>query len=118
MHHAPIRNIGKILYYGQAINITMIIALGTLEADTNTQDKSQAITQLLNYCDTYPDVTIRLHCCNMCLSRSTVTLLTYPKPNPTTAKEDTLHQFSYLIHQKLTLLDSVLTPKNNVINIL
>ena len=59
----PLQDVlGTLLYYGKAINSTMIIALGILESVSNTQEKSQAITHLLNYCDTHLDATVRFHC--------------------------------------------------------
>ena len=40
--------VGTLLYYGRAVDITMLVALGTLAATTNTQDKSKSITHILN----------------------------------------------------------------------
>jgi hypothetical protein len=55
------RIIGTILFYGRAIDSTHLVALGTLLAaqSKGTTATAQAITQLLNYCATHPDATIR-----------------------------------------------------------
>jgi hypothetical protein len=55
------RIIGPLLFYGLAINSTLLVALGTLSAaqSKGTAATAQAITQLLNYCATHPDATIR-----------------------------------------------------------
>ena len=54
------RIIGTLLFYGRAINSTLVVALGTLSATQSkgTAATAQAITQLLNYCATHPDTTI------------------------------------------------------------
>ena len=52
---------GTLLYYGQSVNSTMPVSLGTLEASTNTQYKEQDIAQIINYCATQPYDTIRFH---------------------------------------------------------
>jgi len=55
------RIISTLLFYGRAIDSTLLVALGTLSAaqSKGTAATAQAITQLLNYCATYPDATIR-----------------------------------------------------------
>jgi hypothetical protein len=55
------RIIGTLLFYGRAIDSTLLVALGTLSAaqSKGTAATAQAITQLLNYCATHPDATIR-----------------------------------------------------------
>jgi hypothetical protein len=60
--------IGTLLYYARAVDLTMLVALGSTvaSAQTNgTQATAQAVTQLLNYCATYPDATIRYHAVDM-----------------------------------------------------
>ena len=51
------RIIGTLLFYGRAIDSTLLVALGTLSAaqSKGTAATAQAITQLLNYCATHPD---------------------------------------------------------------
>jgi len=53
--------IGTLLFYGRAINSTLLVALGTLSGaqSKGTAATAPAITQLLNYCATHPDATIR-----------------------------------------------------------
>ena len=58
---------GTLLYYERAIDSTKLIALGTLAAATNTQDKAQDTTQLLNYCVTHSYATIHFHRIDMCI---------------------------------------------------
>ena len=52
--------IGTLLFYGRAIDSTLLVALGTLPAaqSKGTAATAQAITQLLHYCATHPDATI------------------------------------------------------------
>jgi hypothetical protein len=53
--------IGVFLFYGRAVDCTMIVALGTLasqQAD-GTQATAKSITHLLNYATAHPDATIR-----------------------------------------------------------
>jgi hypothetical protein len=54
------RIIGTLLFYGRAIDSTLLVALGTLSAaqPKRTAATSQAIIQLLSYCATHPDATI------------------------------------------------------------
>ncbi len=49
--------IGVFLYYGQALDLTMLVSLGTLAAAQveGTQATVKACTQLLNYAATHPD---------------------------------------------------------------
>jgi hypothetical protein len=53
--------IGVFLFYGRAVDCTMLVALGTLasqQAD-GTQATAKAVTTLLNYAAAHPDATIR-----------------------------------------------------------
>jgi hypothetical protein len=61
--------IGTLLYYARAVDSTMLVALGTLaSAQTQgTEATAQAITQLLNYCATHPDATVRFNASDMFL---------------------------------------------------
>ena len=59
--------IGTLLYYARAIDSTMLVALDTLASAQaqGTDLTAQAVTQLLNYCATHPDVIIRYHASDM-----------------------------------------------------
>jgi hypothetical protein len=59
--------IGTLLYYARAIDSTMLVALGTLASaqSQGTKATALAITQLLNYCATHPDATVRYHASDM-----------------------------------------------------
>ena len=53
--------IGTLLFYARAVDCTMLVALGTLASaqSKGTEATAQAVTQLLNYCATHPEATIR-----------------------------------------------------------
>jgi hypothetical protein len=61
--------IGIFLYYARAIDSTMLVALGTLaSAQTKgTAATTIAVTQLLNYCASHPDATLRFSASQMAL---------------------------------------------------
>jgi hypothetical protein len=61
--------IGTFFYYARAINITMLVALGTLGAAQakGTKATAEASTKLLNYAATHPYVTIQFKASNMVL---------------------------------------------------
>jgi hypothetical protein len=72
--------VGTLLYYARAVDSTMLVALGSLAAAKNTQAKAQAITQLLNYCATKPEATVRYHASDMSLKiHSDASYLSEPK---------------------------------------
>jgi hypothetical protein len=72
--------VGTLLYYARAVDSTMLVALGSLAAAKNTQAKAQAITQLLNYCTTKPEATVRFHASDMSLKiHSDASYLSEPK---------------------------------------
>ena len=52
--------IGALLYFGRAVDSTILVALGTLPAAQaqGTQPTAEACTHLLNYCATHPDAII------------------------------------------------------------
>jgi hypothetical protein len=62
--------IGTLLYYGRAVDSTMLVSLGTLaSAQTKgTQATKKAAAQLLDYCFTHPDAKVRYHASGMILS--------------------------------------------------
>ena len=61
--------IGTLLYYARAIDSTLLVPLGTLaSAQSNgTEATARAVTQLLNYCATHPNATVRYHASDMIL---------------------------------------------------
>ena len=61
--------IGCLLYYGRAVDNTMLKALGSLGAaqSTGTTKTANTLTQLLNYCATHPEATIRFRASKMIL---------------------------------------------------
>jgi hypothetical protein len=61
--------LGTFLYYARAVDSTMLVAIGEIATQQSkaTQATMQAITQLLNYCATNPDATIRYIASDMCL---------------------------------------------------
>jgi len=62
--------IGVFLYYGRALDLTMLVSLGTLVAvqAEGTQATVEACTQLLNYAATHPDATLRFTASDMILN--------------------------------------------------
>jgi hypothetical protein len=52
---------GTLLFYARAIDITMLVALGTIASNQSkgTQATDQALTQMLNYAAAHPDATVR-----------------------------------------------------------
>jgi hypothetical protein len=61
--------VGTLLFYGRAIDSTMLVALVTLASNQTkgTHETNKAVTQLLNYASTHPDATVRYHASDMCL---------------------------------------------------
>jgi hypothetical protein len=61
--------VGTFLFYGRAIDSTILVALGTIASKKSkgTHATSQAVTQLLNYAAAHPDATARYHASDMCL---------------------------------------------------
>jgi hypothetical protein len=59
--------IGALLYYARAIDVTMLVALGTIASAQakKTEATAQAITRLLNYCATHPHAIVRYHASDM-----------------------------------------------------
>jgi hypothetical protein len=58
-----------LLFYGRAIDSTMLVTLGTIASQQSkgTQATAQALTQLLNYAAAHPDATVRYHASDMYL---------------------------------------------------
>ena len=74
--------IGSLLYYGRAVDPTILVALSTLASQQNapTTATAEAITKLLNYVATHPNATIRYHKSNMILcTHSDASYLSEPK---------------------------------------
>jgi hypothetical protein len=61
--------VGTLLYYARAVDSTMLAALGTLSSaqTKGTTETAAALVQLLNYCATHPDATIRYRASDMVL---------------------------------------------------
>ena len=62
--------VGTLLFYARAIDSTIRVALSAIaSAQTkSTQATAQAVTDLLNYCATHPDASIRYTASNMILN--------------------------------------------------
>ena len=61
--------IGYYLYYGRAVDNTLLAALGTLAASQTegTEETIKATTHFLNYIATHPEARVRFHKSNMIL---------------------------------------------------
>ena len=61
--------VGTLLYYARAVDSTLRMALGTIaSAQTKgTQATAEAVTQLINYCATHPEATVRFSASQMVL---------------------------------------------------
>ena len=61
--------IGTLLYYGRAIDNTMLVALGTLASQQTkaTEATGEALTQLLDYAATHPEAIVRYTASGMIL---------------------------------------------------
>jgi hypothetical protein len=61
---------GALLYYGRAIDRTIMMAISSLASQqaTATEDTEEKLIQLLNYCATHPDATIRYRNSDMILN--------------------------------------------------
>ena len=74
--------VGTFLYYALAIDITLLVALGTISAQQSqpTERTMSEITQLLDYCATNPNATIRFNASGMILwTDSDASYLSEPK---------------------------------------
>ena len=60
-HQSNTKNVGTFLYYGIAIDNTILVPLGTIASEQSSvaSNTAKKITQLLNYLATHPDATIR-----------------------------------------------------------
>lgn len=61
--------LGTLLYYAQAVDLTMLVAIGTLatEQSIGTEKTLTNLVHLLNYCATHPNATVRYSASNMIL---------------------------------------------------
>ena len=61
--------VGTLLYYGRAIDATILVALGSIgtQQAKPTQTTKEAIEQLLSYVASHPDATVRYHASGMVL---------------------------------------------------
>jgi hypothetical protein len=55
------------LHYARAVDSTMLVAIGTIASaqSKGTEATARPVTQLLKYCATHPDATIRYHASDM-----------------------------------------------------
>jgi hypothetical protein len=62
--------VGALLYYGRAIDSTIMTAIGSLTSQpaTATEDNEAKLIHLLNYCATHPDATICYSASDMILN--------------------------------------------------
>ena len=62
--------VGTLLYYGQAVDSTLLTALSAMAAgqSNGTQAVAEACHRLLDYVTTHPDVGICYHACDMILA--------------------------------------------------
>jgi hypothetical protein len=61
--------LGTLLFYARAVDSTMLVAISTLASQQahGTAATMEALTQLLNYCATHPDATVRYTASDMVL---------------------------------------------------
>ena len=74
--------VGALLYYGRAVDLTILVALSTIAAQQNspTEKTDKEVEQLMDYLATHPDATIRYHASDMILQiHSDASYLTEPK---------------------------------------
>jgi hypothetical protein len=74
--------VGTLLYYTQAVDVTLLVALNSLAAKQSkgTENTAKAIIQVLNYCATHLDATLRYHASGMVLHiDSDASYLSMPK---------------------------------------
>ena len=74
--------IGSLLYYGRAVDPTILVALSTIASQQNTPttNTAQAVTKLLNYVATHNNATIRYKASSMILcTHSDASYLSEPK---------------------------------------
>jgi hypothetical protein len=59
--------VGKLLYYGRAVDSTLLVALSSLASQqaTATENTRTAIKHLLDYCATHPNATLKYHASDM-----------------------------------------------------
>ena len=74
--------IGTFLYYALAVDLTMLVALGSLASQQNspTEKTMSELTWFLDYCAAHPDATIRFNTSEMTLwTASNASYLSEPK---------------------------------------
>jgi hypothetical protein len=109
--------LGTLLYYAQAVDSTMLTALGTIamQQSKGTKATMQAVVQLLNYCATQPEDKVRYVACNMILHvDSDASYLTAPKARSRAGG------YHYLSNQpkEINTLDNTPITANGAINVL
>jgi hypothetical protein len=60
---------GTLLYYARAVDPTLIMSINVLASEQSraTEDTSDKVIKLLNYCHTHPETNIRYHASDMIL---------------------------------------------------
>eukprot|EP00978_Attheya_sp_CCMP212_P010371 scaffold25103_cov42-Attheya_sp.AAC.1 len=72
--------VGVFLYYGRAVDNTMLVALGSIASAKTTKETDAAVTHFLNYAASNPEATVRFHASDMCLKiHSDASYLSKPK---------------------------------------
>jgi hypothetical protein len=74
--------VGTLLYYAQAVDVTLLVALNTLASKQtkSTKNTASAIIQLLYYCSMHQDATIHYHASEMAIHiDSDASYLSMPK---------------------------------------
>ena len=74
--------VGSLLYYGRAVDPTILVALGSIASQQNqpTKTTAESVTKLLNYVATYPNAIIRYNKSDMILHvHSDASYLSEPK---------------------------------------
>jgi hypothetical protein len=112
--------VGTLLFYAHTVDSTMLTAIGTLalQQTNGTKATLQALTQLLNYCSTHPDATIRYIASDMILHvESDASYLTAAKACSCVAG----YHFLSILPANSTKLpgpDDLPPPANGAINVL
>lgn len=62
--------LGTLLFYARAVDSTLLTAIGELATEQSQATKTtmHKLSQLLNYCASYPDATVRFHASDMLLA--------------------------------------------------
>jgi hypothetical protein len=112
--------LGTLLFYARAVDSTMLPTISTLASQQahGTTATMEALTQLLNYCASHPDATIRYYASDMMLYvHSDASYLTAPKARSRVAGYHYLSDFPH-DPSKAPKPNDPLPPPNGAINVL